>query len=149
MQEALADLKWERIVTALTGSAETSYTIAAIHPTKWQEGEVSRHAEPRLLRISMREKGDYLLGAVLEHAVERSFCGAGDFFNYELRYISVAMRDAFSKILLGRVEGGLPHLRILVKKSATGVFGTGVQRNPFLPVKLSGYMSGFHIAPQG
>lgn len=44
MKEALTDLSWEDIVKALPGSARASHRIAAIHPTKWQEGELPRHA---------------------------------------------------------------------------------------------------------
>ncbi len=44
MKEAVTELTWENIECAVPGLARESYRIAAIHPNKWQEGELSRHA---------------------------------------------------------------------------------------------------------
>ena len=69
--------------------------------------------------------------------MERSFRAAGNFFNYEVSFLSVAVRDAVSRKLLETVAGGLAHLKILVNKSATRV-----QCNLSLSVKLFSNMSG-------
>lgn len=55
------------------------------------------------------------------------FCAAGNFWDYELTFLSVAMRNAVSKKLLETVTGGPAKLMMLVNKSATGV-----QCNSFL-----------------
>jgi hypothetical protein len=70
------------------------------------------------------------------------FCAAGNFWDYELTFLSVAVRDAVSKKLLETVTGGPAKLMMLVNKSATGV-----QCNSFLYIMLSGSMSGFQFAP--
>ena len=137
MKEAVTELTWEDIQCAVAGSARESYRIAAIHPNKWQEGELSRHAG---LHVFESQCGNwhYLLGAIHDHAIERPFRAAGNFFDYELRFLSVAMRDVVSKKLLETVEGGLAELMILVKRPTAGV-----QCNSFLYMKSSGRMSGF------
>ena len=69
MKEAVTDLEWEDIVNALPGSARASHRIAAIHPNKWQEGELSRHAGSHALS-SRYGNWHYLFGAIHEHAIE-------------------------------------------------------------------------------
>lgn len=50
IEDAVTDLKWEDIVSAIPGSARASHRIAAIHPTRWQEGDLSLHPTLRLLQ---------------------------------------------------------------------------------------------------
>lgn len=70
------------------------------------------------------------------------FCAAGNFWDYELTFLSVAVRDAVSKKLLETVTGGPAKLMMLVNKSAAGV-----RCNPLLHMELSGSMSCFQFTP--
>ncbi|BDA48114.1 probable crinkler effector protein 15 [Coccomyxa sp. Obi] len=93
IEAAVSNLTWEDIIRAVPGSARASHRIAGIHPKDW----LAR--KPHL----------------------QCMCRNGNFAQYKLSFLSVAVKDLVAMRMTEVVTGGLANLMFLVNKSANAL----------------------------